>query len=59
MLEKRGGRREFASFTKLSEAVRVEGHSTCLDTNSDGQVSAEELAVHRPPHRPRHYPRPF
>ena len=46
-------------FIKLFDVVRAERHFTCLDTNSDGQVSAEELAAHRPPHGPRHHPRPF
>ena len=45
---------EFATFTKLFEAARAERHFTCLDANSDGQVSAEELAAHRPPHGPHH-----
>ncbi len=49
---------EFATFTKLFEAARAQRHFTCLDANGDGQVSAEELAAHRPPHGP-HHRRPF
>ena len=45
---------EFSTFTKLFEAMRAERHFTCLDANGDGQVSAEELAAHRPPHGPHH-----
>jgi hypothetical protein len=50
---------EFATFTKLFEAARAERHFTCLDANGDGQVSAEELAAHRPPHGPHPHRRPF
>jgi Ca2+-binding EF-hand superfamily protein len=49
---------EFATFTKLFEAARAQRHFTCLDANGDGQVSAEELAAHRPLHGPYHR-RPF
>jgi hypothetical protein len=49
---------EFAPFTKLFEAARAQRHFTCLDGNDDGQVSAEELATHRPLHGPYHR-RPF
>ena len=49
---------EFAIFTKLSEAVRSERHFTCLDADGDGQVTAAELAAHRPPYGP-HHRRPF
>ena len=43
---------EFATFTKLFEAVRAERHFTCLDADGDGQVTATELTAHRPPHGP-------
>jgi hypothetical protein len=43
---------EFATFTTLSEAVRAERQFTCLDADGDGQVTAAELAAHRPPHGP-------
>jgi hypothetical protein len=49
---------EFATFTKLFEAVQAERHFTCLDVDGDGQVTAAELAAHRPPHGP-HHGRPF
>ena len=49
---------EFATFAKLSEAVRSERHFTCLDADGDGQVTAAELAAHRPSHGP-HHRRPF
>ena len=38
---------EFATFTKLFEAVRSERHLTCLDADGDGQVTAAELAARR------------
>lgn len=50
---------EFATFTKLFEAARAQRHFSCLDVNSDGQVSAEELAAHRPPHGPHRHHKPF
>lgn len=39
---------EFISFTELRKAARINHLFTCLDANSDGQVSAEELATQRP-----------
>jgi hypothetical protein len=39
---------EFTSFTDLQREARTDHMFTCLDANSDGQVSAEELAAHQP-----------
>jgi Ca2+-binding EF-hand superfamily protein len=46
---------EFLSFTELEKAARIDHLFTCLDTNSDSQVSSEELTTQQPwggpPHR--------
>jgi len=39
---------EFGAFTELEKAARLKHLFPCLDANSDGQVSAEELAARRP-----------
>ncbi len=44
---------EFAAFMELVKEARTDRSFTCLDANSDGQVSAEELAAQRMGRRPR------
>lgn len=46
---------EFVTFTELQREAQTDRLFTCLDVNSDGQVSAEELAtrqLQRGPHSP-------
>ena len=39
---------EFTTFVQLVEAARAGRHFVCLDNDSDGSVSSEELAAQRP-----------
>ncbi len=40
---------EFATFRDLLEDGRTNHIFTCIDTNGDESISAEELAAHKPP----------